>query len=59
MIGASINRLKATINNLTASSINTEVALGRMVNTDFALESQKLAKEQIGRRQGTWAYGGV
>ena len=47
MIGASINRLKATINNLTAASINTEVALGRIVDTDFALESQKLAKEQI------------
>ena len=47
MIGASINRLKATINNLSASSINTEVALGRIVDTDFALESQKLAKEQI------------
>ena len=47
MIGASINRLKATINNLTAASINTEVALGRIVDTDFALESQKLAKQQI------------
>ena len=46
MIGASINRLKATINNLTASSINTEEVLGRIVNTDFAFESQKLAKSR-------------
>ncbi|MBT3505050.1 MAG: hypothetical protein HN475_04680 [Piscirickettsiaceae bacterium] len=47
MIGASINRLKTTINNLTASSINSEMALGRIVDTDFALESQKLAKQQV------------
>jgi flagellin len=47
MIGASINRLKTTIDNLTASSINSEMALGRIVDTDFALESQKLAKQQI------------
>ena len=47
MIGASINRLKTTIDNLTASSISSEMALGRVVDTDFALESQKLAKQQI------------
>jgi len=47
MIGASINRLKTTIDNLTASSINSEMALGRIVDTDFALESQRLAKQQI------------
>lgn len=46
-IGASINRLKSTIDNLSASSISSEMALGRIVDTDFALESQKLAKEQI------------
>lgn len=46
-IGASVNRLKTTIDNLSASSINSEMALGRIVDTDFALESQKLAKEQI------------
>ena len=47
MIGASINRLKTTIDNLSASSISSEMALGRIVDTDFALESQKLAKQQI------------
>ena len=47
MIGASINRLKTTIDNLSASSISSEMALGRVVDTDFALESQKLAKQQI------------
>jgi flagellin len=47
IIGASINRLKATIDNLSASSLNSETALGRIVDTDFALEAQKLAKAQI------------
>ena len=47
MIGASINRLKTTIDNLSVSSISSEIALGRIVDTDFALESQKLVKQQI------------
>ena len=46
-IGASINRLYATINNLSASSVNTKVALGRISDTDFARESTNLAKQQI------------
>ncbi len=39
--------LASTIDNLSASSISSEMALGRIVDSDFALESQKLAKEQI------------
>ena len=46
-IGASINRLYSTINNLSASSVNTEIALGRISDTDFARESANLAKQQI------------
>ena len=47
IIGASINRMLTSINNLSASSVKTEVAMGRIIDTDFALESAKLAKKQI------------
>ena len=47
IIGASINRMLTSINNLSASSVKTEVAVGRIIDTDFALESAKLAKKQI------------
>ena len=47
IIGASINRMLTSINNLSASSVKTEVAIGRIIDTDFALESTKLAKKQI------------
>ena len=47
IIGASINRMLASINNLSAASVKTEVAIGRIIDTDFALESAQLAKQQI------------
>ena len=47
IIGASINRMLTSINNLSAASVKTEVAIGRIIDTDFALESAKLAKQQI------------
>jgi len=47
IIGASINRMLASINNLSSAAIKTEVAIGRILDTDFALESAKLAKQQI------------
>ena len=47
IIGASINRMLASINNLTSAAVKTDVAIGRIVDTDFALESAKLAKQQI------------
>ena len=47
IIGASINRMLASINNLSSAAIKTEVAIGRIVDTDFALESAKLAKQLI------------
>jgi flagellin len=47
IIGASINRMLASINNLSAASVKTEVAIGRIIDTDFALESAKLAKQHI------------
>jgi flagellin len=46
-IGASINRLTSTIRNLSNASNNTEIALGRISDADFATESAKLVKEQL------------
>ena len=46
-IGASINRLYVTISNLSASSVNTELAVGRISDTDFARETANFAKQQI------------
>ena len=47
IIGASINRMLVSINNLSSAAIKTDVAIGRIIDTDFALESAKLAKQQI------------
>ena len=47
IIGASINRMLTSINNLSSAAVKTEVAIGRIIDTDFALESAKLAKQQI------------
>ena len=46
-IGASINRMISSINNLSSAAIKTEVAIGRIIDADFALESANLAKQQI------------
>ena len=46
-IGASINRLSSTIKNLSASAVNTEVAFGRVVDADYALETINFAKQNV------------
>ena len=46
-IGASINRLSTTINNLSESAVNTEVAFGRVVDADYARETINLAKQNV------------
>ena len=46
-IGASINRLYSTINNLNTSAINTEVAFGRVVDADYARETINFAKQNV------------
>ena len=46
-LGAVINRLNSTIDNLVAQSSNTEVAKGRIMDADFALEMAKLVKYQV------------
>jgi len=47
IIGASINRMLSSIHNLSSAAINTEAAIGRVIDADFALESANLAKQQI------------
>ena len=47
IIGAAINRMLNSIDNLSVSSVNSEVAMGRIIDTDFARESMTLAKQQI------------
>ena len=47
IIGASINRMIASLNNVSLAAIKTEVAIGRVIDADFALESANLAKQQI------------
>ena len=47
-IGASINRLSInTINNLSESAVNTEVAFGRVVDADYPRETVNLAKQYV------------
>ena len=46
-IGASINRLSSTINNLNASAVSTEVAFGRIVDADYARETVNFAKQNV------------
>ena len=39
--------MRTSINNLSSAAVKTEVAVGRIIDADFALESAKLAKQQI------------
>ncbi|MEC8108927.1 MAG: flagellin [Pseudomonadota bacterium] len=47
VIGAAINRMRVSINNLSSAAAKTEVAVGRIIDADFALESANFAKQQI------------
>ena len=46
-LGAQQNRLDATVNNLTSTVTNLAEAKSRIVDTDFAAESTRLASAQI------------
>ncbi len=52
-IGATSNRLSHTVNNLTNISANLSSAKGRIEDADFALETTKLAKNQILQQAST------
>ena len=46
-LGSLINRFNYSVNNLSRSSVATEQALGRIMDSDFATESTALSKQQI------------
>ena len=46
-MGAIENRLNHVIANVSETFVNTEAAKSRIVDADFAVESARLAKQQI------------
>ncbi|MCT4704628.1 lateral flagellin LafA [Enterobacteriaceae bacterium H16N7] len=46
-LGASINRLNDTANNLQSMQDNTDVAIGNIMDTDYATEASNMSKEQV------------
>ena len=52
-LGATSNRLNHTVNNLTNISANLSSAKGRIEDADFAIETTKLAKNQILQQAST------
>jgi flagellin len=46
-MGASQNRLSASISNLSSQSVMTEVAIGRIMDADFSTEMAKMTKSMI------------
>ncbi|MBY5980697.1 flagellin [Ferrimonas balearica] len=52
-LGANINRVEHTINNLSSVVENTEAAKGRIMDTDFAVETANMTKNQLLVQAGT------
>jgi flagellin len=52
-LGAVVNRLDHTVNNLTNIVVNTEASRGRIEDADFATESTALSKAQILQQAST------
>ena len=52
-LGALSNRLSSTIANLDNISVNLSSAQGRIQDTDFAVETSNLAKNQIMQQAAT------
>ena len=48
-----INRLEFTVDNLNNISANTSIARSRIIDTDYAEETSKLAKTQIIQQAAT------
>ena len=46
-LGASINRLNDTATNLTSMKDNTDVAVGNIMDTDYATEASNMTKQQV------------
>ena len=56
-LGAAQNRLERNIDNLQSQMMQTEMAMGRIVDTDFAAETAKLVKDQILQQAAMQAMG--
>jgi len=56
-LGANVNRLDHTINNLESVSQNTEAAFGRIMDADFAAESANMTKQQMLMQSGISVLG--
>ena len=52
VLGAQASRLEATIGNLQVSSENLSASRARVVDTDFAVETASLARQQILQQAG-------
>lgn len=52
-MGATINRLDHTVVNLSNMVENTSAAKGRITDTDFAVESSNMTKNQMLMQAGT------
>ena len=46
-LGASINRLEYTVDNLNTTILNTQAAKSQIVDADYASETTELARTQI------------
>jgi len=51
-LGAFINRLEYTVNNLSNVNANTQAAYSRIMDTDYAAESANVAKGQVLQQAG-------
>ena len=51
-LGAFINRLEYTVNNLSNINANTQAAYSRIMDTDYAVESAEVAKGQVLQQAG-------
>ncbi len=51
-MGANVNRLEHTINNLASISQNVSAATGRIMDADFAVESSNMTKQQMLMQSG-------
>ena len=47
------NRLQASINNVNEQAINLEAAQGQIMNTDYAAETARMTRMQIGQQAAT------
>jgi flagellin len=52
-LGAKQNRLEYTVNNLTTMVTNTSASQSRILDTDYAVETTKLARAQIIQQAAT------